>query len=48
MTEVSSGLAYYTDQEVDNLLTAAFHFILNQMELASRIINLLPDSIKTI
>jgi hypothetical protein len=48
MTEVSSGLTYYTDQEVDNLLTAAFHFILMQMELVSRIINLVPDTINTI
>jgi hypothetical protein len=48
MTEVSSWLTYYTDQEVDNLLTAAFHFILMQMELVSRIINLVPDTINTI
>jgi hypothetical protein len=48
MTEASSGLTYYTDQEADNLLSAVFQFVLMQMEFVNRIINLVPDTIQTI
>jgi hypothetical protein len=46
-TEVS-GLTYYTNGEVDNLMSAVFQFILMQMEFVSRIISLVPDTIQTI
>jgi hypothetical protein len=48
MSIVSAGLTYYTDQEVDNLLTAVFQIIIMQMEFFSRIINLVPDTIESI
>jgi hypothetical protein len=48
MTTDVSGLTYYIEGEVDNLLIAVFQFILMQMEFVSRIISLVPDTIQTI
>jgi hypothetical protein len=39
-------VTYYTDQEVDNLWSALFMFIVMQTEYAIRIINLFQDTIQ--
>jgi hypothetical protein len=47
MTDLS-GLTYYIDPNVNNLLEAIVQFILMQKVFFDRIINLVPDEIQTI